>query len=273
MNEDTSFDNTKRETINPLMDELNKQVEPLLKVAMKELGYELPLYVRLYNQIRFYEEYGKLKMGTSVASKETLASQFGVTTGQIDSAFNNLTNKYKLGSWVVHNEPVFRNVTRTWMSNIRLKKSTDNYYSVIPKLLQRNTSTITVEQLASGVRPLSESKKKVSESKNITNVMGDTPIVKGKYGENQQINELFKYWLDITGISISSKLIANRRACNNLLKKHGFEVMQKIIRGVASAHEDKFAPRISDFVELQEKLNKLMLWGKQQQTTKGTIKI
>lgn len=171
MDENTSFDTARRQTINPLVDEINKQVEPLLKVAIKEFGYNLPLAFRLYNQIRFYEEYGKLKLGISVASKSTLAEQFGATEKQIDAAFNNLTNKYRLGLWVDHQEPIFRNVKRTWMSTARYEKGLNNYYAVtpdyyavIPELLHGNSKTITAEELRPEVRPLSESKKKVSET-------------------------------------------------------------------------------------------------------------
>ena len=179
MDEATSFDTQKRQTINPMVDEINKQTEPLLKVAMKELGYEIPLYVRVYNQVRFYEESGKLKSGFSVASKETLAKQFDVTVKQIESAFNNLTNKYKLGSWIEHSYPVYRNVRRTWVSNVRQNRGLSdyysgieeghNYYSGIEELLQRNSTAITVEELVTDEQQGSQSKYKVSKSKSTTN--------------------------------------------------------------------------------------------------------
>ncbi len=273
MDEDTSFDNTKRQTINPLVDEINKETEPLLKVAMKELSYELPLYVRLYNQIRFYEEYGKLKMGTSVASKETLANQFGVTIKQIDAAFDNLSNKYMLGKWIDHQKPVFRNVRRTWMSNIRLKRgitAEEKYYSVIPEVLQRNTKSITAEYLGSGVAPLSESKKKVSESKIVSkDTIGETP----KKVPNPDIDHLMEYWEFTVGYAIQGKKQANRYACNNLIKKLTVAGVEQVINGVALAHGDKYAPKISDFCSLQSKLNDLILWGKNYGNNKNFIKI
>ena len=37
MDEATSFDTTKRQTINPLVDEINKGTEPLLKAAVTEI--------------------------------------------------------------------------------------------------------------------------------------------------------------------------------------------------------------------------------------------
>jgi len=262
MDEDTSFDNTKRQTINPLIDEINKETEPLLKVALKEFGQPLSLTFRIYNQIRFYEEYGKLRLGVSVASKETLATQFGVTVKQVEVAFNNLTNRYKLGRWVVHDEPVFRNVKRTWVSNTRYEKGFDNYYSVIPKLLQRNSTTITAYELPTDKPPLSESKKKVSESKSLTKVKGETPKTYG----NSEINYMFDYWHKTIGYEITSKRQANRNACKNLIARHTVIGVTKLIEGVGQAQNDKYAPRIADFCDLQSKINQLLVWGKSKQT-------
>lgn len=274
MDENTSLSTNKRQTINPLVDEINRQTEPLLKDAMKEFGFELPLTFRLYNQIRFYEKYGKLHLGIAVASKETLAEQFGVTPKQIDRAFNNLTTKYKLGKWIEHNEPIFRNVKRTWVSNERYKLGfstttveyldASNYYGVVPELLQRSSKTTTAEYLATEVRPLSESKKKVSESKNSTNVLLAKPVK--EYG-NPNINEIFTYWESAVGVAISSRQQKNRIAASNLINKHSLEGVRRLIDGVALAHKDRFAPRIADFCDLQAKLSQLLVWGKSQQTT------
>lgn len=258
MDEVTSFDNTKRQTINPLIDRINQETEPLLKVALKEFGQPLSLTFRLYNQIRFYEEYGKLHLGVSVASKDTLAKQFGVTVKQIEVAFNNLTNKYKLGKWVDHNEPVFRNVKRTWVSNTRYEKGFDNYYSVIPELLQCNSTTITAYELTPDTLPLSESKKKVRESKTLSKDKGLSPE---KYG-NDDINKLLEYWNIQVGYPITSKLQANRNASKNLIAKYGLVRAKKLIDGVRMAQNDKYAPRIADIAQLQSKQNELMAWGK-----------
>lgn len=265
MDENTSFDQTKRQTINPLMDEINKQIEPLLKVAMNEFGYSLPLTFRLYNQIRFYEEFGKLHLGVSVASRKTLADQFGVTELQIDRAFNNLTTKYKLGRWVEHNQPVFRNVKRTWVSTTRYEKGLNNYYVVVPELLHGSTSTTTLEYLASEVPPLSESKKKVRESKALSK---DNGLKAG----NDDINSLFDYWEEKTGIPISARVKQNRFACSNLLKKHGADNLKRLVDGVTIAQSEKYAPSISDFADLQQKLSALLVWGKKQ-TNRRTIEL
>ncbi len=79
-------------------------------------------------------------------------------------------------------------------------------------------------------------------------------------------------WKDTTGIELSSKTKANRNAANNLLKKHGMDKLKALIRGVNAANSDKYAPRISDFVELQSKTNELITWGKKN-VNKGVISV
>lgn len=100
-------------------------------------------------------------------------------------------------------------------------------------------------------------------------VIGETPETYGK----SEINEVFAFWKETVGYEISAKSQANRYACSNLIKKHGVHGLKQLIRGVALTQSDKFAPRISDFSQLQAKLNELLAWGRRQSTTKGTIKI
>jgi predicted transcriptional regulator len=92
------------------------------------------------------------------------------------------------------------------------------------------------------------------------------------YG-NPDINELFSYWQERTGIPISSQVKANRNACSNLSKKHGLEGVKKLIDGVAQSQSDQYAPRIADFTQLQSKLSQLLLWGKQNITNRKVVKI
>jgi len=262
MDEATSFDTTKRQTINPLVDEINKGTEPLLKAAVTEFGQPLSLTFRLYNQIRFYEEYGKLKIGMNVASKETLAKQFNVTVKQIDGAYNNLTNIKKLGKWVEHNDTIFRNVKRSWVSNVRLSRGI-NSNGIRAELLCDKSSTLMGLELPTDKPPLSESKMKVSESKNLTKVKGETPKTYG----NPDINELFNYWQKTIGYEITSRRQANRNACKNLIARHTVVGVEKLIEGVKQAQGDKYAPRVADFCDLQAKLNQLLVWGKSKQIT------
>lgn len=92
------------------------------------------------------------------------------------------------------------------------------------------------------------------------------------YGKTE-INELFGYWQQKTGVPISSKKQMNRNACNNLLKKYDLAKVKQLIDGVAKAQADTYAPRISDFIQLQSKLTELLTWGKLKQTNNKFVKI
>lgn len=84
-----------------------------------------------------------------------------------------------------------------------------------------------------------------------------------------EINELFEYWLNKTGLSITSRIKQNRYAASNLLKKYGQLKLHQLIDGVAKAQDDQYAPRIADFTQLQNKTNELILWGRQKIKKRG----
>lgn len=88
------------------------------------------------------------------------------------------------------------------------------------------------------------------------------------YGK-PEINELFDYWKANTGIEITSRVRPNRNACSNLIKKHGVDTVKRLVDGVVLAQAEKYAPSISDFVDLQQKLNALLVWGKKQSSKRG----
>lgn len=84
------------------------------------------------------------------------------------------------------------------------------------------------------------------------------PDSKPSYG-NSTINSMFDYWRQCVGTPIISREKSNRRACYNLLRnKHiGEKKLRHAIEFVGEIKEDRFAPRISDFVDLQSKFNEL----------------
>lgn len=157
--------------IDPRQQEIERTTSNLYVPALEELDYDLPLYVLLYNQIRYYEDYGKLKVGYSVAGKESLAEQFGVSVKQIENAYNTLTNIKHLGSWVVCDEKVFRNVKKIWVSNVRQARGTmedvakmlENSYEKRAELLCDKSNTLTPQELPS----LDDPCPKVIESKSL----------------------------------------------------------------------------------------------------------
>lgn len=86
-----------------------------------------------------------------------------------------------------------------------------------------------------------------------------------KYGKTE-INNLFEFWEKTTGICIVTRITKNRYSANNLLKKYGYTGVTKLIEGVAQTQSDQYAPRISDFTDLQAKLNQLLVWGKRRKS-------
>ena len=97
----------------------------------------------------------------------------------------------------------------------------------------------------------------------LSTVAPKTEVV--RYGK-PEINEVFEIWRRETGLEISSKIQTNRRAASNLLKKFGVKKLTQLIRGVALAQNDQYAPRIANFIDLQAKLDQLLLWGKKRQS-------
>ena len=86
------------------------------------------------------------------------------------------------------------------------------------------------------------------------------------YGK-EEINEMFSVWNEVVGYNIEGNRQRNRNACNNLLKKYKSAGLTQLINAVAVSQKDKFAPRVSDFISLQYKLNDLIAWAKKKGTT------
>lgn len=98
----------------------------------------------------------------------------------------------------------------------------------------------------------------VNESNSQKVAKKSEPDSKPSYG-NSAINGMFDYWQTQVGTPIISREKSNRRACYNLLRnKHiGEEKLRHAVEFVGEIKEDRFAPRISDFVDLQSKFNEL----------------
>lgn len=86
------------------------------------------------------------------------------------------------------------------------------------------------------------------------------------YG-NEDINELFEEWEKHCGFKIDSKVKGNRYACNRLIKSRGKENVIKALPYVAESQEDKYAPTISNFMDLADKWNNLGVWVKKKKVT------
>lgn len=98
----------------------------------------------------------------------------------------------------------------------------------------------------------------VSKSNSQKASRGTESVSSKTYG-NSTINSMFDYWQAQVGTPIISREKNNRRACYNLLRnKHiGEEKLRHAVEFVGEIKEERFAPRISDFVDLQSKFNEL----------------
>lgn len=150
----------------------------------------------------------------------------------------------------------------------------DSVLYEMPCLEQEAIKPICVEKpcvenpRAVGPRTKVNTDKVITEEEISTNVLiGETPEVYGK----PELNSLFNYWEQCTGVALTAKRQANRNACNNLYKQWKLEGVRKLIDGVALSQQDQYAPRIADFCDLQAKLNQLMTWGKAKQTNQRKV--
>lgn len=91
------------------------------------------------------------------------------------------------------------------------------------------------------------------------------------YG-NENINSMFDFWREKTGQAIISREKLNRRACYNLLrnKRIGEEKLRRAIEFIGETAGDRFAPRVSDFVDLQAKFNALCAYKNRRDQQKPT---
>lgn len=103
----------------------------------------------------------------------------------------------------------------------------------------------------------------------IKNKENSTNVLLAKPG-NEEINKMFEYWESKVGYQITSKVAMNRRAAYNLQRKYQDNVY-KLIDGVAMAQGERYAPQISDFADLQAKLNNLLAWGKKRTDSRMEI--
>jgi hypothetical protein len=141
-----------------------------------------------------------------------------------------------------------------------------NEYQEKPNSTKKISPTGTQQQPNSSptTRQHSNKNKEIELEINTTNVvLADKP----QYG-NAEINEMFDYWEELTGNKITSQVTYNRRACSNLIKKHGVSTLKRMIGGVAYSHGERYAPTIANFVQLQAKWDELVVWGKRHATKK-----
>lgn len=80
----------------------------------------------------------------------------------------------------------------------------------------------------------------------------------------EKINQFLQVWEAGIGMNVDS--VSNRKAIAAMLRVHSDDQLMKLVEGVKLSLDDKFAPRISDFVSLKRKKNDLLIWGRKRQT-------
>jgi hypothetical protein len=84
---------------------------------------------------------------------------------------------------------------------------------------------------------------------------------------SRDIDEAFAYWHEAVGYRVTSNVKANREFCSKLIREYGLDDLKRMIKGVAMASEDRFAPRVANFAQLYRKWDDLKLWGKKKITS------
>lgn len=163
--------------------------------------------------------------------------------------------------WSINKVGRFLNVLESESMVIQKRKTKYTKITVVNwSSYQQNENQTRIKRKSNENQTETNNNKEIIKN-NTTNVVFGKPT----------INEMFEYWHSITGLAITSNVQRNRYACSNLYKKYGDSGLKRLIDGVAQARSDQYAPRIANFIQLQAKLDDLLVWGKK--SKKGTIKI
>lgn len=190
------------------------------------------------------------------ASNEHLAEFCQCSKTKVSTAIKKLID---CGYIYVQNFDGRKRELKSRLSNFErqtIKNCKADYQNLKESNIDNNTdSVINTNVLITGDNVASDT---VNESNPQKVTQKAEPDSKPSYG-NSTINSMFDYWQAQVGTPIISREKGNRRACYNLLRnKHiGEEKLRHAIEFVGEIKENRFAPRISDFVDLQSKFNEL----------------
>ena len=110
---------------------------------------------------------------------------------------------------------------------------------------------------SSGVAPEHKDNNKTNtnnKDNTITNAIAKT--------NTNDINKMLKCWNDIVGYELTSKMPANRIAVSKIMKSKTPDEIERMLNGVALSQTDQYAPRISNFADLERKWDDLIAWGR-----------
>lgn len=79
----------------------------------------------------------------------------------------------------------------------------------------------------------------------------------------RDVQELFDYWQSVMGTKIYDKNRMQYYAALRLIKKSdGVDNVKMLINGVKMTIGDRYAPHIGSFIQLEQKVNELIDWGR-----------
>lgn len=116
------------------------------------------------------------------------------------------------------------------------------------KYQRKATKEVTYKRPTSDLQVTTNKEERIKNKENNTKVLGD-------YG-NPQVNEVVKCFEDSFGFTLTRKQL-NRQAAYRLVKKYGLEKVLGAIKAAYEVQEDRYAPGISNLLDLEEKLPRL----------------
>lgn len=202
-----------------------------------------------FTSVRFKGKQRQLKAGEFCISRLELADLCSLPPSTTRNAINRLKEDKRVDSKSDNKKTIFTVVNWKKYQGERTGQRTATGQQEDNKRTTRGQHN----------RGLKDNKIKDNKINSIDkSILGDSPVAYGK----PEINTMFDYWKETVGYAVPSRTQKNRNACNNLLKKHGEDGLRRLIDGVAIAQGDRFAPTISDFCSLQDKLGELIVWGR-----------
>lgn len=173
-------------------------------------------------------------------SRTTLAEECGISVRALDAALNELIEL----KFIEKEQRVVNNEKTSSIYTVNIVNSRAKSAPPSAKSAHRTTTHIT-------------------QSITTTKVVGATPsllapLPKQTYG-NPDVAEVLNEFEKKFEFKLS-RVVMQRRAASNLVKKYGKDVVLQGIGAAVACSDDQYAPQIASLEDLQEKWNKLILY-------------
>lgn len=133
------------------------------------------------------------------------------------------------------------------------------------------------ESYMSHTRPIALNRDRdlIESNKDLIKSKPNAAVAKAKQRPDnvpkEVIDGMLQEWEEQTGMK-PGNAAGNRKAVAALVREHGIDKLQKLIRIVKASHDDQYAPRIADFTSLKRKQNDLLVWAKKR-TTSSNVEV